>query len=483
MQSLLLRVRDAALRVDETLTRRCRLLGALLALAIAALFAAVSVVAGPLYNLNDIGTFRLRALFIVMTAGVLGCALLAATLLHRGRFSRLALRQMILTAGMMILLQAINQKTYAYVEVIQPLVRAMDAQGLAAIVGWETNLSAPALTLLYLVTRLPVYDMYVVKLLSVAGFLALCVLALYVCDRRNMGIRAEVALALCLILPQGFLNAACAAQMDVAAVALLAASLVLALHDGGGKRALASAVCYGAAVALSGFALYALPVFIWLMGAKKIRPAHLAIALAVVALMCLPALVSGMPLGETAGSLVRANFALPQYASGAPNVLSFIPRALPEEMPEYAMLRHVAQMDTETYAQPFYTQAHFEQVSGGVILAALALLMGLCAMIVRQKGMGDIARAFALTLAALLCCPGVTSGAWVLLDVLAIVAIVAEPKLRLPACLTLFATAGASCYPVAEEILLPMIAAMILCLLALAIVMGMFEQKGGNVDG
>ena len=55
------------------------------------------------------------------------------------------------------------------------------------------------------------------------------------------------------------------------------------------------------------------------------------------------------------------------------------------------------------------------------------------------------------------------------------------PRLRLPACMVLFATAGAAAYPVTGEILLPQVASLALCVLALLDLLGLFDglREGG----
>ena len=57
------------------------------------------------------------------------------------------------------------------------------------------------------------------------------------------------------------------------------------------------------------------------------------------------------------------------------------------------------------------------------------------------------------------------------MDIVCLYAILSEPKLRLPACLVLFATAAGSCYPMTEEVLLPMVYAFVLCLLAMCMLL------------
>lgn len=463
----------------QALAQRYRLpLGALLALLLAAALALHNVSSGPLRNLHDIGGWSNRALFIAMTAAVHAGVLLLCTLLYRARFARLALRQVLLTAGLYILLLPINQKTYAYVQGLQPLIRAMDAGGLAAGAAMESGLSAPMLALVYAITRGPVYDMYLLKLFAVGCDLVLALLMTYAADRGGLGLRAETLLALCVILPQGFMNAACSAIPEIAAVTLLAASLVLALVCEK-KRPLASALCFGAAAALCGAALYALPIYIWLIRRGRMKPAHLLCALGAAVAACAPAMCAGMGICRALTSLLGANLGLPAYACGAPGLMSLIPRAALEETPQYAaILRHFSTLDPVTHAQPFYTQAHFEQMASGFVIAALAAYLGLCAWLIRLRGKSVLHRALALTLGALILCPNVTSGAWLAVDVLCLYAILAEPGLRLPACMVLFATMTSGSYPMTEETLLPMVYAFILCLLALCLLLDVIRMPG-----
>ena len=166
--------------------RHSLLPGAMLAALLAGALALYNVSSGPLSNLNDIGGWSNRALFIVMTAAAHAAVLLMQTALYRKSFIRLAIRQILLTAGLVILLLGINQKTCLFVEQVLPLVRQMDEVALAA--ESPLNLSAPALTVLYAVTRGPIYDLYMLKLLCIVCFLALAVLAAYAADRHELGL-------------------------------------------------------------------------------------------------------------------------------------------------------------------------------------------------------------------------------------------------------------------------------------------------------
>ena len=447
------------------------IIGAVSALGLSGLFAVMNVFAGPLHNLNDIGTFRVRVLFIAMTAAAYALLLLLTAALCRENVWRMLLRQAIVTAGLFILLTGINQKTYYYVNELQPLIRAMDAGGLSALSGWTLNLSAPAATLLYLVTRGPVYDMYLVKLLCVFCFLLLCILTAALADRRGMGLRAEALLALCVILPQGFMSAGCTPLLDTVCIALLAVSLFVAADAKKTGAAWGAAAVYGLALGMSGLAPYALPVFVYLAVKKRMAGKMLALALAVPVLCCAAAVLAGMPAGEALLSLVRANFALPEYAAGAPGFMSLIPRAAVEEMPIDMWMRYLPEVDAVTNAQPYYTQGHFEIASLGFAFAAVAAYGGIAAYLMHNREMTKTAKAFALVLSALILCPGVTNAAWIAATLAGVYAAFDEKKLRLPAFMVFFAASASAVYPMTEEVLLPMAAAFALCLCALLMVM------------
>lgn len=464
---MMYRVKNAIVALDRLTTRFRVILGALLALGLAGVLALYNIESGPLRNLNDIGGWDNRALFILMCAAVQVLILLLCTLMHKGSFWRLALREVMLTAGFYILLLGINHKAYVYLDVLQPLIRAMDEGGLAAAAAMEHNLSAPMLLLVYLITRGPVFDMYLLKLFAIGSYMLLALLVVHAADKRGFAIRAEVLLTLCMILPQGFMNAGFSAMPEIAVVTLLAASLLLASGEYE-KRRLAGCVVYGAACALSGAALYALPLYAYMAYKGKLRRQYLLAVPAVMIVGCVPAVICGMGIFDAIGSLLRANLGLAQYASGAPGLMNLVPFARVEQMPQYApILSYFESLDTVTHAQPYYTQAHFEQMASGIALAGLALYLGVCALGFKAKNKAPLERAMIFVIGTLIACPNTSSAVWLAADVLCLYAIVSAPGLRLPACLVLFATMTSCSHPMTQEVMLPMIYAFVLCLLAL----------------
>ena len=468
---------ETADKLSAFMNRHRMLLGCVSALVFSLLLAVYNVSSGPLRNLNDIGGWSNRALFIAMTAAVHALLLMLCAALSACSYVRTLLRQMIVTAGLYILLIAINQKAYAYIQVMQPVIRAMDGGGLAAAVAMKTDFSAPMLAVLYAITRGPVYDMYLLKLFAIVCLMVMYLVAMRAAERRGLGVRTEVLLALLMILPQGFMNAACSALPEIAAGALLAVSLALAF-DADKPRMTASAALLGAACALSGVCLYAMPLYAMLVCRGRMGKKTLALVPAVMAAACVPAVLGGMPVCGALLSLVHANLGLPAYAMGAPGLMNLIPRAAVEEMPQYApTLSHFAELDLVTNAQVYYTQAHFEQLAVGFAVLGLAVYMGACALAFAKKEKSGIERVMILTLGALIACPNTTAAMWLLADVLCLYAIVAAPKLRVPACLVLFATMCAASYPMTEEVLLPMVYAFVLVLLALLMLLDVVPKN------
>ena len=222
----------------------------------------------------------------------------------------------------------------------------------------------------------------------------------------------------------------------------------------------------------TGAALYALPLVALLGRRGGAKGRHAALAALVALAACLPAVLCGVPAGRAAGSLFTANFAVPEYAAGVPNLMSAFPRAAMEEMPEYALIRVFPEIDAVTNAPEVYTQAHFEMLMHGLTFAALAMFIGLCAWLKQEKTASALRRTLTLALGAMLLCPGAGMGAWLPLCMLCLAAILREPETRLPACMVLFATAGGCCYPATGETLLRPFYAFALCAAALFMLLG-----------
>ena len=128
------------------------------------------------------------------------------------------------------------------------------------------------------------------------------------------------------------------------------------------------------AIAVSGAALYALPVYIAFALRGKMRGAQLGATLALPVLLCLPAMIAGQSAADALVSLVRVIFGVPDFASGAPNLMNLFPRAAMEEMPEYFMLSKMSNVDPITNFSPYYTQESFATIMRGVALLVISMV-------------------------------------------------------------------------------------------------------------
>lgn len=112
----------------------------------------------------------------------------------------------------------------------------------------------------------------------------------------------------------------------------------------------------------------------------------------------------------------------------------------------------------------------------GLSIAGLALYALAFVHVIRRR-MSVPAQVFAISLAAMLVSPGATAGSWLIVAVAALYVILAEPGLRVPACVVVFSAMCAAAYPVTGEAMLPMEIALLLCLLAQFDLLGMFDAN------
>ena len=489
MEEMMARVSGALQRADRRLSGRGAFLGIGLSLLIGIGTVLLNVSAGPLSNLNDIGGWRSRLLFLLLCGAAETAVQLLCVRLRPASCGRMLLRQGILLCGFHISLLAINQKTFFYTAQVQPLLRAVEAGGLSRLSGAQTSLSVSLVSFLYLVTRIPVYDLYLVKLLCIASWQALILLFLREAEDALPGLRPEGLLLLSSLLPQAFLSVSCAAQADVFAVLLLA--IAMGMRKRGAQ--LPAAALFGLAGSLCGVLLLAAPLFL-LPAPEAAGTRHpegvpasfrggalwacAGIAVLFYLLPLLPAVLAGCPAKQALTSPFTALFGLPPYASGSPNLMALFPRASAMEMPEAFLLRRLPALDLETNASPFYTQQHFETLMRGLALSGLAGFAAAAAYAARR--MRGMRLAAFLSAAALFAVPGGSMALWLVCGLLSLLLILADREMRLSACLLLFATAAGCCYPVTEEILIRPAYTALLVLAALLALFGTRGKDGGE---
>lgn len=481
-------LRKYLFEVYERMQTHCRAIGIILAVLLTAAVFVYNLFGGPLHNLNDIHNWSNRLLFTGYSA-VVHFSLLMFLILDRDcDAGQLIIRELLVSVSLIIMFLAMNQKTFAYNSQVQPIVRAMDTKALAAIPDFSTSYSVPALTLYYLITRGPIYDMYLAKLFCIACYELLCISVAYlsrICmnaavmvskeelhvQRAGKGWKTDCALALSFILPQGFLSSACAAQIEVAGV--LFGVLAVILLEQGKKTGL---VLFGVGASICTALWLLIPLYVFRRDKwnLSIRDAFLPVLSAII--LCIPGAAASSGV-KAFGSLLSSMTALPVARSGVPNMVSFFPRAVLEEMPESAFLRAVPELDLITWAADNYKMSHFTILMHGLSLACMAVYLGIYVYILNRK-LPELCKCLILTGTAFMCAPGLTMGAWQLVTVACMFCIIFEPSLRLPCAIIMFATAAGCAYPVTGDIMIKPVHISILCIVALGMLMDLWPGKG-----
>ena len=453
------------------------LTGVIAALLLTTFTLAWNLTGGPLYNLNDMHTWLNRMIFTGMATFMHFSLLMFLVLDSHRDIGHLLVRELLVTVSMLILFLAMNQKTFAYNYQVQPIVRAMDTRALSAIPDYKSGYSVPALTLYYLLTRGPIYDMYLAKLFCIGCYERLCISAAHIArELPELANRSkwlpECSMALALILPQGFLSAACAAQIEVAGVLL--AVLAYILLERGNKIGL---VLFGVGASVCTVLWLVIPITALYYKKWNLRAVDILPPLVAAIACCIPGAIAGSGW-KAFLSLFACLNELPIAGSGVPCLVSFFPRAVPEEIPEYAYLRALPELDLVTFAAENYKASHYAILMHGMAFACLAVYIGMTAYVLRERKNERITTVLLLVLTAFICVPCLTMGAWQLITVLCVFVVVYVPELRIPCAVILFITAGGCAYPVTGEVMIKPVYISLVSLVALGMLLGFWPGKG-----
>lgn len=196
--------------------------------------------------------------------------------------------------------------------------------GLKALANYPGDYGAPYMTLLVLVTSLPIRQIYAIKGLSFAfDFLMAIGAALLVRELvpRHKNVYGVAAYAITLFIPSVILNSAAWGQCD----ALYVAPILFALYFLIKKKYVRSFVLLGIAFAFKLQAIFILPLFIiYYVCEEKYSILYFLLIPIVNIAMCIPALCFGMPFGKIFGVYFHYIEAYPYQVLGLPNLYQFL---------------------------------------------------------------------------------------------------------------------------------------------------------------
>lgn len=207
---------------------------------------------------------------------------------------------LILAAGCIFLaarLALFDYQTDDYKDFLRPWVSFYRANGgFAALDEPVGNYNIPYLVFLALFSYIPIHELYLIKLLSVAFDLVLAVsLAALVSCFTESRLKMALCLVLALALPTVLLNGALWGQCDSIYGALAVLSLYLVLRG----HPIWSMAAAGLSFAFKLQAIFLLPVFLLCLFAGKLKIRHLPVFPAVYIAAVSPAMLAGRPVWET----------------------------------------------------------------------------------------------------------------------------------------------------------------------------------------
>lgn len=190
-----------------------------------------------------------------------------------------------------------DHTTLDYKNFLSPWVEKMKTSGgLAALKYPIGNYNIPYLVYLGIISGLPVYDLYLIKLLSVLFdyILALYLMKLVSCftDSRR---KKYICLIVALFLPTPVLNGALWGQCD----SIYTALAVMGLYYGFKGRPVLSLVFAALSFAFKLQAVFILPVFLLFIISGKIRFRYVPVFPAAYILAVSPAIIAGRPVSDT----------------------------------------------------------------------------------------------------------------------------------------------------------------------------------------
>lgn len=211
----------------------------------------------------------------------------------------------LLLAGMAVRVYLLPGVSEDYEWFLMRWVQQFRDEGLSGFVENRANYNVLYLYYLYLISKLPVGDLAMIKLLSVAGDVALTVtgarLAFRAAPEKRRVAMDLTALAAFWFLPMFWLNSGWWGQCDSLYGALCMVALLTALE---GRPNLSVAMA-ALAFAFKLQAIFFLPIYVVLLMAKKVKVRHALVFPAVTAAVTLPALMAGMPLARALGVYVQ----------------------------------------------------------------------------------------------------------------------------------------------------------------------------------
>lgn len=339
-----------------------------------ALFAVqAAVMGGRLAHLSGVGeTLALSALFALVYGG----AMVTFVHLERPKMGTLAFVGAFAALAMLARVNMLDFVTADYNSFLKGWLEIFREGGFAMLAQNVGDYNLIYQYILLLITKIPLHDLYLIKLVTVAFDYALALVMMRAAGRFG-GERAKLpVLGLMLIYPTVLIDGACWGQCDSVYVFFIVLSLYLLATD----RPMRSAAALAVAFAFKLQTIFFFPVVLLGLLHKKYRLRDALVFLAAYVVTMIPALLAGKPFMEAL--MVYANQSMGQYYDrltyGAPNLYMLFPMMDFSTGQPFKWMRYIPGLDAlgvNPYLNPdIYPDLQHAALYACVILVLLAVI-------------------------------------------------------------------------------------------------------------
>ncbi len=265
---------------------------------------------------------RLFALCIIFAYGVIGCWLLWWHPMFRNTENTLCAMAMVLFA-LCLRLSLFDHISGDYVSFLSGWTETMRGmtirEALSTPIG---DYNMPYLYVILLISRLPFYDLYCIKLFSVlADLLAALAVGKLATLVSKKDLPVLLAFAAALFAPTTWLNSGYWGQCD----SVYGAFALLGLYFGLTRRPAASMILFSLGLAFKLQTVFILPIVAFLLVTNRVSLKHLPLFPAGFLGAMVPALLSGRSFYDTFSIYFNQTNAYPYLSLNAPSFWSLIP--------------------------------------------------------------------------------------------------------------------------------------------------------------
>ena len=308
----------------------------------------------------------LSALFAAIYGGVMG-----AFVLHEKPDWRILLFAGVFTAVTMLArVSMLDFETADYRSFLKGWLDAFRTGGFKRLAGNVGDYNLIYQYFLLLITKVPLFELYLIKFGSVVFDYALAFVMMLAAGRFG-GEKAKLPVfLLTMILPTVFVDGACWGQCDAVYVFFIVLSLYLLATD----RPVRSAAALAVAFAFKLQTIFFFPVVLLGLLHKKYKLRHAAVFAGAYVATMIPALIAGKPFMDAI--LVYASQSMGQYYDrltyGAPNLYMFFPMMDFSVGQPFKWMRYLPGIDAEA-RNPYINPDLFPDLQHAALYACIIL--------------------------------------------------------------------------------------------------------------